>query len=171
MMILSVISLIISFLIQGLFSNLSGFSIPNLSIFSAVYVLINLVVIQQYFEDDKKFLILIVIFGMLTDIVYSNTLILCTCLFIAIFYLNKLFSFFFPYNIFTINGFSILSMIIFHTLTFIFLMLLGFDSFRFTTLLKVIGCNIIMTIIYTTVLYYCIDILYKKFKLKHIKAK
>ena len=171
MMVLSIISLIISFLIQGLFSNFLGFSVTNLSIFSAVYVLINLVVIQQYFEDDRKFLILIIIFGMLVDIAYSNTLILCTSLFVAIFYLNKLFSFFFPYNIFTINGFSILSMIAFHTMTFIFIMLLGFDSFRLLTLLKIIGCNIIMTVVYTTILYYGIDFLYKKFKLKPVKAK
>ena len=82
MIIVSIISLVLSFFLQGLMSNFLGYSIDNLSIFSCVYVLINLVVLQPYFEDNKKFLILVIIFGFLMDLVYSNTCILCTYVFI-----------------------------------------------------------------------------------------
>lgn len=169
MIIVSIISLLLSLFIQGLVSNFQGFTIDNLSIFSAIYLLITLVVLQPYFESDKKFLILILIFGMLLDITYSNTFILCTCIFVAIFYFNKLLNFFFPYNLFTVNLFSILSMIIYHVLTFLFLVLLKFDAYSILVLLKIIACNIIMTILYTSVMFLVIEFIYKKFRLKLVK--
>ena len=169
MIIVSIISLLFSLFIQGLVSNFQGFTIDNLSIFSAIYLLITLVVLQPYFESDKKFLILILVFGMLLDITYSNTFILCTCIFVAIFYFNKLLNFFFPYNLFTVNLFSILSMIIYHVLTFLFLVLLKFDAYSILVLLKIIACNIIMTILYTSVMFFIIEFIYKKFRLKIVK--
>jgi hypothetical protein len=171
MIIISVISLIISLFLQGLMSNFLGYTISNLSIFSTIYILVNIVVLQQYFENDKKSLILIIIFGMLFDIVYSNTFILSTCIFITLFYLNKLLSFFFPYNILTINVFSLLSVFIYHLITFIFLKILIFDSYGIINLIKILGCNIIMTLIYTTILYYIIGHIYKKFNLKIVRDK
>lgn len=169
MIIVSIISLLFSLFIQGLVSNFQGFTIDNLSIFSAIYLLITLVVLQPYFESDKKFLILILVFGMLLDITYSNTFILCTCIFVAVFYFNKLLNFFFPYNLFTVNLFSILSMIIYHVLTFLFLVLLKFDAYSILVLLKIIACNIIMTILYTSVMFFIIEFIYKKFRLKIVK--
>ena len=169
MIIVSVISLLFSLFLQGLVSNFQSYTMHDLSIFSAVYMLLTLVVLQPYFENDKKFLILIIIFGVLLDITYSNTFILCTCIFLAIFYLNKLLNFFFPYNLFTVNLFAVLSMVSYHILTFLFLVILNFDSYNIIILLKVIGCNLIMTIIYTSIMYYLIDFVYKKFKLKIIR--
>lgn len=171
MIIVCIVSLFISLLIQGLMSNFFGYTLDNLSIFSAVYVLINLVVIQQYFEDNKKNLIVVVIFGLLVDLVYNNTVLLSTCIFFVIYYLNKTFSLIFPYNLFTINIFSLVSMVVYHVITFIFLVLLRFDSYGILILFKVIGCNIIMTIIYTSFLYLLIDFIYKKFDLKLIREK
>ena len=171
MMIVCVLSLIISLFLQGGISNFLGYTISNLSIFSAVYVLINLVVIQQYFEDSKKNLILIIVFGLLMDQVYTNTCILCTCIFIVIYYFNKLLNFFLPYNLFTVNLFSLLSMVVYHLFSFLILVILGFDSYGLLILFKVIGCNIIMTIIYTSILYLVIDYIYKRFDLKIIRDK
>ena len=169
MMPLSIISLIFSLLLQGLASNFLGYTLNEISIFSAIFLLITLIVLQPYFESDKKFLKLLIVFGLLYDITYSNTLILCTSIFIVIFYINKILNFFFPNNVFTINIFSIISMIIYHSLTFAFLKILQYDSFNFIYLLKTILCNIIMTITYTTIVYYIIDYLYKRMNLKIIR--
>lgn len=169
MIIVSIISLLFSLFFQGLISNFQSYTVYSLSIFSAVYMLLTLVVLQPYFESDKKFLILIIVFGILLDITYSNTFVLCTCIFLAIFYLNKLLNFFFPYNLFTVNLFAILSMIVYHIVTFIFLVVLNFDSYNIIILFKVIACNIVMTIIYTSVMYYLISYVYKKFNLKLIR--
>lgn len=170
-MLVSIISLIISLLLQGGISNFLGYTISDLSIFSAVYVLINLIVIQQYFEDSKKNLIIIIVFGLLMDQVYTNTSILCACIFVLIFYFNKFLNFFLPYNLFTVNVFSLLSMIVYHLVSFFVLVILRFDSYGILILFKVIGCNIIMTIIYTSILYLVINYIYKRFDLKVIRDK
>ena len=169
MITLSIISLLLSFLFQGLFSNFHNYTLNSLSIFSCIFLLINFVVLQPYFESDKKFLTIIIIFGLIFDIVYTNTLVLNTFIFILIFYLNKLFNFLFPNNIFTINIFSLISMIIYHILTYIFLWGMKFDNFNIIILLKVILCNLIVTFIYATIIYKIIEYFYNKLNLKIIR--
>ena len=169
MIILCIITSIISLLLQGLISNFQNYTLTNLSIFSAVYLLINFVVLQPYFDSSKKNIILIIIFGMIFDITYNNTIILSTFTFIAIFYINKILNIFFPNNLLTINIFSILSMIFYHILIFTFLSILSFDNYNISILLKVIASNIIMTIIYTSIMYYIVSKLYNKLNLKLIR--
>ena len=52
MIIVSVISLLFSLFLQGLVSNFQSYTMHDLSIFSAVYMLLTLVVLQPYFEND-----------------------------------------------------------------------------------------------------------------------
>lgn len=170
MMLVSVISLLFSFLLQGLYSNFFFFLPNNLSFFSATFLLINFVVLYSYFENDRKFLTLIIIFGLLFDITYSNTLLLNTCIFAFIFYINKLFNFFFPSNIFTVNIFSFISMIIYNVISFFILKLLQFDSYNYIIIIKVILSNILITILYTSIVYYIINYIYKKLNLKKIRV-
>ena len=87
MIILSVFVFLISFLFQGLISNIHNYTIIHLSIFSAIYLLLALVVLQPYFENDKKFIIMLLVFAILFDITYTNTFVLSTCIFIIIFYM------------------------------------------------------------------------------------
>ena len=169
MIIVSVISLIISFFLHGLVSNLQSFTLESFNWFSCPFLLINFVVLHSYFESDKRFLTLIIVFGVLFDIVYSNTLVLCTAFFILVFYLNKLYSFFFPSNVFTVNFFSLIAMIIYHILSFAFLRLLQFDSYNLLVLFRVILSNLFMNIVYTTILYYAIKLVYEKFNLKIVR--
>ena len=169
MTIISIISLSISLLLQGLISNIQNFTPTTFSFLGTVFILINFIVLQHYYESDKKFLLIIIIFGLLFDITYSNTLILCTTLFILIFYLNKMYSFLFPTNILTINIFSLLAITIYHTLIFILLKILQFDTYSIKVLIKVICSNLLMTMIYTSIIYYIIDLLSKKFNLKKIR--
>ena len=169
MIYVSVISLIFSFLFQGLMSNIFNFNIDSLSVFCTVYLVVNIVVLQQYFDYNKKFLIIISIFGLLIAIVYDGTALLNVFLFIAIFYLNKFLFFFLPYNLLTVNFFAIVSVLFYHIVTFIFLKILSFDTYTVYTLFKVLYSNIIMTILYTCVLYFIIGWIYKKFDLKVVR--
>ena len=169
MIIISVLSLMVSFLLQGLMSNLFNYTINNLSLFSTIYVVVNLVVLLQYFEDDRKFFIFIIVVGLCMDIVYNGTAFVSVFILFLIFYINKLLTFFLPYNLFTVNLFSFISVIIYHFVTFIFLIILKYDSYSIFTLLKIIGSNIVMTFIYTCFLYYIISFIVKKFDLKIIR--
>ena len=80
-MIISTICLIFSFLFQGFISNHLKYSLTDPSILSCVYLLVTLIVILPYFENEKKYIKLLVIFGLLMDIVYTNTFILNTLIF------------------------------------------------------------------------------------------
>ena len=169
MMIISIVSLILSLLIQGIISNFVGYTFMNLSFFYTVYVLICLGVILPYFDDKKKYFILLVIFGLIIDIAYTNTFILNVFIFIVVYFFNKMFYSILPYNLFTINISSVISIIIYHIISFLMLLMLGYDSYTISMLGISILHSIIMTIIYASGLYLIISFIYKKFELKEVR--
>ena len=166
MMILSIILLIISFLLQGLVSNFIGF---NSSIFYTIYVLISLLIIYPHFENKKKYLILLFIFGLLMDLVYTNTTLLNVSLFFIIYYFSRMFHFFLPYNLLTINISNILSVFIYNIITFLMLVILRVDSYSFISLIKLLGSSILMSIIFTSIVYWLVNYLKKRLELKEVK--
>lgn len=169
MIILSIITTIISLLIQGTVSNYIGYTYENLSVFSTIYVLISLLVVKPHFENEKKYLILLISFGLMIDITYTSTFLLNTCLFIIVYYFTKAFHFFFPYNLFTINASNLLSIFLYHIISFLFLTILQYDQYTIWTLIKILTNSIIMTIIYTSILYFFIETLKNKLELKNVK--
>ena len=169
MMILSIILLVISFLFQGIMSNFLGYILGNISIFSTIYVLITLMLIYPYFENKKKYFLVLVIFGWLVDVVYSNTFLLHISLFYVIYKFSNFFHFFFPYNLVTINVSNVLGVFIYHILSFVVLSLLRYDNYSLIMLVKVLGSSIIMTVIYTTISYLVIKLLRQRIELKEVK--
>ena len=169
MIIFSVILLVISFLLQGFASNFLSYTINDVSIFSTIYVLITLMLIYPYFENKKKYLILLVIFGWLVDIVYCNTFLLNISIFFVIYKFNNLFHFFLPDNLFTLNVSNLLGVFIYHVLSFLLLSLLRYGRFSFVVLGRMLCSSIIMTIIYTTISYFVIKIVRSRIELKEVK--
>lgn len=168
-MIISTISLIFSFLFQGYISTKLNYSLMNPSWFSTIYILINLVILIPYFESNKKYLKLLIIFGLLMDIVYTNTFILNTIIFILIYFISKFINYLLPQNIFTINLLNIISIIIYHTLSFIILSIIKYDTYSISCLFTIISKSMIMTIIYGSILHIIISSLFKQFNIKEIK--
>lgn len=169
MMLVSIFTVILSLLIQGTVSNYIGYTYTDLSIFSTIYILLSLLVINQYFENKKKYLILLIIFGIIVDIIYTNTIGLNTVLFIITYYFSKAFHFFFPYNLFTINISNLLSIFFYHIISFFFLTILKYDSYTIWMLTKILTHSILMTIIYTTIVFLIIEFIKNKFELKEVK--
>ena len=165
-MILSIILLIISFLLQGLVSNFIG---VNSFIFYTIYVLISLLIIYPHFENKKKYLILLFIFGLLMDLVYTNTTLLNVSLFFIIYYFSRMFHFFLPYNLLTINISNILSVFIYNIINFLMLAILRVDSYSFISLIKLLGSSILMSIIFTSIVYWLVNYLKKRLDLKEVK--
>ena len=169
MMLTSIITLLISLLIQGILSNYLGYTYDNLSIFSTLYVLIALLILNPYFENKKKYFALLIIFGLIIDITYTDTFLFNTCLFIMCYYISKCFHFFFPYNPITISVSNILSIFAYHIISFIILTVLKYDAYSVSNLSKILESSILMTIIYSNILYFLIDLIIKKFGLKEVK--
>ncbi len=168
MMIVALITTFLSFLLQGIISNYQGYTPNNLSWFLTIYPLINLLILVPHFDNKKKIIILIIIFGILTDIIYTHTIILNACLFALIYYFSKTFHFLLPYNLLTMNISNILSIMIYHILSFLLLAISRYDSYSLLLLGKVLSHSLLMTIIYTSILYLLIEWITKKFELKEI---
>jgi len=156
-MIVSVIVLIFSFLFQGFISNYINYTLTSPSWFSTIYILITLVILFPYFDNSKNYLKLLIIFGLLMDIVYTNTFILNVVVFLIIYFLCKLINFFLPHNIVTINLLNIISVVIYHILIFVILMIIGYDKYPLGLLFIIIKRSVPMTIIYGTVMYFIIS--------------
>ena len=75
----------------------------------------------------------------------------------------------FPENIFMTNIISYICIIIYHILSFIILVIVGYNDYNIMLLFNIIIHSIFMTIIYTSISYFIIKFLFDKFDLKEIK--
>ena len=168
-MIIAIIYIILSFLLDGLISNYIPVNINNLSYLTTIYSVISLVIIYNYFENEKKYLIIITILAFLFDIVYTNTFPLNIIIFILIYILIKNLNYFIPNNLFTINIKTLLAVTIYYLLSYIILLLVHYNKYPINILYMTLYKNIIMTIIYTTISYIIIKKIYYKYYDKKIK--
>ena len=169
MMILSIVTIVVSFLIQGIMSNCLGYHFQSLSWFITIYPLIAILILTPYFENNSKRYIFLFVVGLLIDVVYTHTFILNACLFVGIYFFSSFFHFYFPYNLLTINISNLLSVFIYHIFTFLFLFLTRYDSYSFMMLFKVLSHSIIMTIIYSSIVFWVVKFIFDNFHLHEIK--
>lgn len=168
-MIIIILHLIISFLLDGLLSNYTEVLLLNPSYFKTIYTIISLVIIFRYFENEKKYLTILLIIGILFDICYTNTLLLNPFIFFLIYLIIKLLDYYIPNNLFTINIKTILSISIYHIISFLLLHIADYNHYSLNTLFLIISHSIPSTIIYTSISYFIISKIYFKKYDKKIK--
>ncbi len=168
-MIIIIIYTIISFLLDSLLSNYISPSITSMSIFNTIYTIIAIILIYNYFDNDKKYLKIIIPLSILFDIVYTNTFMINIILFIIIYIIFKQLNYYIPNNLFTINIKTILGIIIYNILSYIILLLFNVNNYPITILLTIIYKSIIMTIIYTSISSILLNKIYYQFYDKKIK--
>ena len=162
-MIIAIILLTISFLLEGFMSIYFPSNLINPSILSCLYTLITLIIIYPYFYNEKKYYILLIAFGLLIDIVYSNTFLFNTILFLLLSIIIKILNVILPNNIFTINVKSLVIIIVYHILSFVLLSIVDYNGYTFNLLFDIIINSIIMTLIYTSLSYFIAKFLFKKY--------
>lgn len=168
-MILIISYLIFSFILDGVMSNYVSINLVDPSIFRTIYSIIAIVVIYDYFKDDRKYLYIILILGILFDIVYTNTFILNIFIFIIIYFILKKLDYLLPNNILTINIKSLIVVYSYHIITYIILLLIHYNTYNMKILSNILIKSTIMTIIYTTLSYLIIKKIYSKFYDRKIK--
>ena len=168
-MIISILYLVISFLLEGIMSNIFPSTLSNISYFTTIYVIIAFGIIYPYFDNDNKYYLLILIFGILFDVLYTSTFFINIFIFIIIGIIIKLLYNLFPENIFMTNIISYICIIIYHILSFIILVIVGYNDYNIMLLFNIIIHSIFMTIIYTSISYFIIKFMYNKFGIKYIK--
>lgn len=169
MIILSSVILLFSYLFQEIISNYIGYTYSSLSWFSTIYILIALLGLRQYFSNELKYLLVVVIVGFLMGISYTDAVFLNISLFIVVYFFTRFFHFYFPYNYLTVNISTLLGIFIYHIISFFFLVVAGYDVYTFKMLLSILLHSVPMTIIYTTFIYFILDTLNKKFDLREVR--
>lgn len=168
-MIISIIYLAIALFLEMLMSNFFISTLGSSSLFITVYTIISFVIIYPYFNNDKKYFILVLVFGILFDILYTSTYFFVPLLFIILGMGIKFLYNIFPENIFMTNLISLIIITLYHILSFVILNIFSTISFSFITLFNAILGSIIMTIIYTSISYYVMSFIYDRKKVKLIK--
>lgn len=157
------IILIISFILEGIVSNL----VPLNSLFIPLLSVVAIFSVYPLFDSDKKkYLITSFIYGLLYDIVYTN------CLFVNsfVFFLTAL-VITMIYNYVTVNKFNYifintLILLFYKTVSYIVLCLFKYLEFNEYTFIKGLYSCLIINIIYGLILYFVIVFIAKKYRLK-----
>ena len=168
-MITTIIYLVLSFILDNFMSNIFPSTLTDISYFTTIYIIISFVIIYPYFSNEKKYYILLMIFGLLFDVLYTGTFILNMVIFLCIGFCIKMLNNIFPENIVTTNVISIVSICLYHILSFIILSIVSGIDYDIMLLINIIIHSFIMTILYTTISYFSMKFVYKKFNVRYIK--
>ena len=159
-MIIAVIYVIISFLLDSLMSNILPFNLTDPRWFKTIYSVISLVILFNYFDNQKKYLSILIVLGIFFDIIYTNTFIVNIIVFLIIYFILSQLDYIITTNIFTINLKSITCISLYHILTYIILLLANYNNYSIKLLGIILLRSLIMTIIYTTISYLIMNKIY-----------
>lgn len=159
-MIIAVIYVIISFLLDGIISNIIPFNLVDPSYFKTIYSVISLVIIYNYFDNHQKYLKILITLGIFFDIVYTNTFILNIVVFLIIYLVLSNLDYVITTNIFTVNLKSIVCVSTYHIITYIILLLANYNHYSIKLLGIILLRSIIMTVVYTTISYLLMNKIY-----------
>lgn len=168
-MIVIILYMILSFILDNFMSNIFCSTLTDISYFTTIYIIISIAIIFPYFINKKKFYILLCVFGLLFDILYTGSFILNMVLFFVVGLLVKILNNIFPENVFTSNMLSLASIICYHILSFLILSLVSSVTYDFVLLVNIILHSILMTVIYSTISYFGLKYVFNKFDIKLVK--
>jgi len=165
-MIIAITYVIISFILDSLMSNLVSFNLVDPSYFKTIYSIISLVILYNHFDNQKKYLSILIVLGIFFDIVYTNTFILNVIVFLIIYLILSKLDYVITTNIFTINLKSIVCISSYHILTYIILLLSNYNNYSIKLLGLILLRSIIMTVVYTTISYLLMNKIYDDKRIK-----
>lgn len=166
-MIYGIIISTISFLLDAFLSIYIPISITNNNILVPMFTLVSLIIILPYFNNDEaNYLKICLLFGLLYDITFTNTLGLNAALFLVIGYVV----------IFINNGLSnslvsliikmVVSIVLYNILLYLILIMLDYMDYGIMSLGIKILKSLLLNCIYLIVLYFTTNIIAKKLHIK-----
>ena len=160
-----VVVLLISFILEGIVSNL----VPANSLFIPLFSIVSLLVTYPMFNDNRiKYLIYSGTLGLLYDLVYTSTPFINTFTFVITALIIT-----FICKFITINKLNLILIVLFvllfnQTINYLLLCLFRYRIFNSDTLIEGLYSSLILNVIYSYILYIIIEIINKKRKYKRI---
>lgn len=161
------IVLIISFILEGIFTNLVSIN----SLFIPLFTITSLIMLYPYFNNKKNnynynYIITTAITGIFYDIAYTNSLFVNTFAFVICGLLVILINNYVTPNILSRNCTNLVIIISYRIITYFILCIFGYMHFNESILLKGIYSSLILNIIFGIILYFLCDKLNKKLNIR-----
>lgn len=166
---ISHIVFIISFILDGLISNFTNTYYNNSTLLFPMFSIISLILIYPFFNNnDKNYLKTVTIFGLLYDIVYTNTLFLNMLTFFIIGIIIKFIYLLIPTNSISNALSSVFIITVYCILNIVILNILNYNVYHLSDLFYIVTHALIINIIYTLIGYFILNYISKKYKIKKI---
>ena len=157
----------ISFLLDAFLANYIYVSVGNNNIFIPMFTLLSLIIILPYFNNkSNNYLAVCAIFGLLYDIVFTNTFLFNAALFTLTGFIIMLLDNGLADNYFNSIIKMLIVIIIFDSLTYVILLMLDYIDYNILDLLLKIAKSLLLNFIYITVFYFCTNVIAKKLHIK-----
>ena len=160
-----IIIIIVTILLDGLLTNILPYTANNLSLFTPMLtILIPIIIYPFYIKEEKKFLITLVITGIIYDIFYTNLLFYDAIVFflfgLMIIKLYKVIG----YNYIKVLLYSLLCIILYELFNSIVILIFNLVPINLMKVLYKISHSILLNLIYVLILYIIVKKLPKKYK-------
>ena len=157
---------ILSFLLEGIVSNIVGItSLWLVPLFSIV----SLIIIYPYFNHEEgNYLKVCFAVGLFYDLVYTDTLIVNACIFLLIGLFIRWLNFSMSNHAISVLFMTFLTILVYRILMYLILIVVGFLPFNFQTLVISVTSSLFLNLFYAEILYLCTDFISKKYKIRKI---
>ena len=165
-MIIPMVIIVISLLLDGILNNIFPYMVDNLSIFTPMFtILLPIIIYPFYIKNKKKYLITLIITGIVYDIFYTNLLFYDgIVLFIFGLIMIKLYKNI-GYNFIKVILYSILFIVLYELFNYIVIVIFNLVPINIDKLIYKIVHSLLLNVIYSGILYFIvknIDIITQK---------
>lgn len=166
-MIFGIIISSISLLLDALLSSYIPIFINNNNLFIPMFTIISLIIIFPYFNNDEySYLKICALFGLIYDILFTNTLGLNIVLFIIIGFIINFLDGTLSNSLISVIIKMLIVIIIFDSLTYFILLMLDYIDYGILILLKKFLKSLILNFIYIIILHFSTNGLAKKYRIR-----
>jgi len=160
-----IVIIIISILLDGILTNILPYTVNNLSIFTPMFtILLPIIIYPFYIKEEKKYLITLIIIGIIYDLFYTNLLFYdAIVLFIFGLIMIKLYKNI-GYNYIKVLIYTLLGIILYELFNYLVIIIFNLVSINLLEVIYKITHSIILNLIYVSILYIIIKKLPKKYK-------
>ena len=164
-MILLYCILFVGFYLEGICSNFVSIST---AFFNPLFALVTLVLLCPYcYRNQKKYYKICFWYGVLYDLIYTNTIFFHGLIFLMIGYISYYLYQLFSHHLMNTFMIVVISILVLRSVSYLLLCIVGSRIFSLFVLLHSITSSLIVNLIYTTILYFLLQrMLHKYSRLK-----
>ena len=162
---LSLIIVIISILLDGLFSNILPYAPNTLSLFTPMLTVTSLILIYQLnIKKEQIYYITAVVTGLIYDLLYTNLLFYNAIIFLALAVAIKYMHKYLETNYLSMAIYTIITITLYEALTAIILVVFNLIPITVGALFYKIIHSLLLNVIYVEIVFLIIKLLPKKYK-------